>query len=66
MEMDAADGAGDDNVKDDAAMLSDGDELGGEDDAEAEEDFPEIDINELLDDMEALELKDADGDVILE
>ncbi|GJN89117.1 hypothetical protein Rhopal_002091-T1 [Rhodotorula paludigena] len=55
------------------AMVDDGDEhegeaageSEGEEGGEADEDFPEIDVNDLLEDLDNLGIEDADGDAVI-
>lgn len=54
-------------------MVDDGDEHDGEaagesegeEGGEADEDFPEIDVNDLLEDLDNLGIEDADGDAVI-
>jgi nonsense-mediated mRNA decay protein 3 len=49
-----------------AKLRTDQDEQMGDDDEEPEADFPEISMDELLDDMEGMAIVDQEGDQIME
>lgn len=47
-------------VPKDHAMMS-----ASEDEGEVEEDFPQINVDDLLEDMEALQIQDGEGDIVM-
>ncbi len=47
-------------------VTEDDEEMLGDEEDEPETDFPEISVEELLDDMENMDIKDVEGDEVME